>query len=341
MGLDGHEFRGQRPGDSRGPCPFINVMANHGFINRNGVDTVAFNIPLLAEILFDLPKTDFDPVVNLAVFDGQAIPNEDGEVLMDIERLWDRPGEERDLSQIFPNPGIKFTHENMFGIPPSGQFPVGGDVQFLDFRYTINEGQLQDLLARTTADGMLTVGIHNEFLMDRLEDSLQGVDKDVDPLTCEGSDCEEDFASSYFRFSEEDTHVTSNQFIFPTFILGEDAEDFTFVPAGHIEGLWRDFRFPEGYAPRSVRHQEDFSMECYLGERERLQTINEWTIKKRLMQDTMWKAGVSEETIQMVLAEVDLPSNPRVPQIFKDNPFRAKECAPLGEGMASPKLAAA
>merc|ERR1712013_591953 len=89
-------------------------------------------------------------------------------------------------------------------------------------------------------DGMLTVGIHNEFLMDRLEDSLQGVDKDVDPLTCEGSDCEEDFASSYFRFSEEDTHVTSNQFIFPTFILGEDAEDFTFVPAGHIEGQLQD-----------------------------------------------------------------------------------------------------
>merc|ERR1712087_890545 len=148
-------------------------------------------------------------------------------------------------------------------------------------------------------------------------------------------------ASSYFRFSEEDTHVTSNQFIFPTFILGEDAKDFTIVPAGHIEGLWRDFRFPEGYAPRSVRHGDAFDPECYMDERERLQTINEWTIKKILMRDNMEKAGVSEETIAKALADVDLPTNPRVPEPFKLNPFRAASCAPLGEGMASPKLVTA
>jgi hypothetical protein len=28
------------PNDLRGPCPGINVMANHGYIPRNGISTV-------------------------------------------------------------------------------------------------------------------------------------------------------------------------------------------------------------------------------------------------------------------------------------------------------------
>ncbi|PHH91507.1 hypothetical protein CDD83_176 [Cordyceps sp. RAO-2017] len=33
---DGHEFRAARPDDSRGPCPAMNALANHGYINRDG-----------------------------------------------------------------------------------------------------------------------------------------------------------------------------------------------------------------------------------------------------------------------------------------------------------------
>jgi len=230
----------------------------------------------------------------------------------------------------------------MFGIPPTGPFPVGTNELFLDFRYNINTTQLEDLMARTTEDGKLTVAIHNDFLVDRLEDSLNGLDKDA-PAFCENvvgganpqnlspeqiDQCE-DFAASYFRFSEEDTHVTSNQYVFPTFILGEDDQDFGVVDANHIRGLWEQFRFPEGYAPRSVRHQNAFSMECYLGERERFQTINEWTIKRRLMLNNMEKAGVSKASRDMILAETFLETNSAVVQELKDCPNRARLCPPL------------
>lgn len=116
------------------------------------------------------------------------------------------------------------------------------------------------------------------------------------------------------------------------------------MKAEHIEGLWREFRFPEGYAPRSVRYGMDgnYDVVCYLAERERMQTNNEWTIKKRLMEDSMKKAGVTEETIVQALKEVDSPDNERIPKIFRENPDRAAECAPLpsSEGMASPGVPA-
>jgi len=33
---DGHEFKAPGPGDLRSPCPFMNTLANHGYINRSG-----------------------------------------------------------------------------------------------------------------------------------------------------------------------------------------------------------------------------------------------------------------------------------------------------------------
>jgi hypothetical protein len=121
----------------------------------------------------------------------------------------------------------------------------------------------------------------------------------------------------------------------------ENELDYTFIPAGHIETFWREFRFPEGFAPHSVRFGMDgnYDFECFLAERERLQTNNEWTLKKRLMQDSMLKAGVTEETIIQALKEVDRPDNERIQKIFRQNPDRAVQCAPLpaSEGMATPK----
>lgn len=32
----GYEFQAPGPGDSRGPCPGLNLLANHGYLPRNG-----------------------------------------------------------------------------------------------------------------------------------------------------------------------------------------------------------------------------------------------------------------------------------------------------------------
>jgi hypothetical protein len=36
-----HPFRAPRPGDKRGQCPGLNAAANHGFLPRNGIPTIA------------------------------------------------------------------------------------------------------------------------------------------------------------------------------------------------------------------------------------------------------------------------------------------------------------
>lgn len=35
-----HPYKAPGPGDTRGPCPAMNTLANHGYINRTGVDTI-------------------------------------------------------------------------------------------------------------------------------------------------------------------------------------------------------------------------------------------------------------------------------------------------------------
>jgi hypothetical protein len=55
------------PGDSRGPCPALNTLANHGYINRNGRDV---STPALAKALKQVFNFDF--ATGLAVGGGVA-----------------------------------------------------------------------------------------------------------------------------------------------------------------------------------------------------------------------------------------------------------------------------
>jgi hypothetical protein len=58
--------------------------------------------------------------------------------------------------------------------------------------------------------------------------------------------------------------IAANQYVLPCIILGEDVEDFSFCPKANIERLWREFRFPDGYAPRSVVFGDEFDPEHYM-----------------------------------------------------------------------------
>ncbi len=64
--------------------------------------------------------------------------------------------------------------------------------------------------------------------------------------------------------SEDDIGIAGTQYTLPCSILGEDVEDFNICPLSSIEGLWRDFRFPEGFAPRSVRFGDAFDPVEYM-----------------------------------------------------------------------------
>jgi len=244
--LDGHEFIPPQEGDSRGPCPYINCMANHGFINRSGQDVPAFDIPILAMTLFDLPDTMFPPVVNMAIFDGQVDVLEDGQVLLDIERLWNRPGEERDVSQVFPNPGLNFNEFNL-NITVEDGFAPNNEETFINFRYEVDRDLLKQLTDRSSF-GRLTIFDHQQHLRTRILDSLDpnGPLHDI-----------------FFVFSEESMAVAANQYLFPVMLLGDMVDDFSSIELDVIEDFWTQFRLPEGFAPRSIRFPDTFDFVAF------------------------------------------------------------------------------
>merc|ERR1712071_69793 len=85
---------------------------------------------------------------------------------------------------------------------------------------------------------------HNEHLRDRIIDSRMH--------------------NPFFVFSEEQKANAAAQYVLPCLILGEDSEDFTFCSKEDIRVLWTEFRFPDGYAPRSVRFGLDsFDIAAY------------------------------------------------------------------------------
>jgi len=240
--LDGNEFIAPGGKDVRGPCPFINVMANHGYINRSGRNVPVFDIPALAPLLFDFPKSMFTRPANQAIFDGQVDVGSTGDLLLDLVRLWDRPGEERDISQVFPNPGLALTEE-LLSLPVGSELKADNREAFVDFRYTVDEDLLQQLLSLSEDGKTMTQEQHNTHLTNRLEDSFAH--------------------DEFFRFSDDDTEVAATQYVLPCIILGTDVKDFSFCSRSSIEGLWREFRFPDDFAPRSVRFGEAFSMSDY------------------------------------------------------------------------------
>ena len=45
-----YPYQDPKPSDQRGPCPGLNTLANHGYINRNGITTVAQTIAAGAQV---------------------------------------------------------------------------------------------------------------------------------------------------------------------------------------------------------------------------------------------------------------------------------------------------
>jgi len=260
--LDGHEFIPPIAGDSRGPCPIINCMANHGFINRSGQEVIAFDIPILAMTLFDIPDTMFPPVVNMAIFDGQVEIQPDGSAMLDIERLWDRPGEERDVSMVFRNPGLMFSEENLRGTF-QGDFDINSVQNFIDFRYDVDADLLKQLTDRGSF-GRLTIEDHQEHLRRRILDSLTPCNQNkANPLF-----------DLFYVMSDESHHVAGNQYLFPVMLLGDMVDDFSSIEVNIIEDFWNQFRLPEGFAPRSVRFGDDFNVTAFNAARQEWQDAN-------------------------------------------------------------------
>jgi hypothetical protein len=96
----GNEWAAPLAGDARSPCPFINTLANHGLINRNGKDVDLFDMVSVLSKTFDVAPTLFELLANGAIGLNFTTVDENGTVIMDIDVLFAHNTQEHDASFV-------------------------------------------------------------------------------------------------------------------------------------------------------------------------------------------------------------------------------------------------
>lgn len=87
-------------GDVRSPCPFVNTMANHGFINRNGRNVDLFEMIQRMEDIFDFSIEFVNQVGDNIVDFGLTTTDSEGIERLDIDALFDPDAEEHEASLV-------------------------------------------------------------------------------------------------------------------------------------------------------------------------------------------------------------------------------------------------
>jgi hypothetical protein len=71
QGLRVGDFLAAQPGDARSPCPGLNALANHGFLNRNGRNIGGQDIIDAARLALSLSPR----ILEIAVLNAQTVDN--------------------------------------------------------------------------------------------------------------------------------------------------------------------------------------------------------------------------------------------------------------------------
>mmetsp|Transcript_7797 Transcript_7797/g.14460 ORF Transcript_7797/g.14460 Transcript_7797/m.14460 type:complete len:408 (-) Transcript_7797:155-1378(-) len=87
--------------DQRSPCPFINTLANHGIINRNGTFIDLFDMAARLEAVYNVDRAFLHHgPVQLAIDCNQTYEDKNGITRLDLERLFDDRCEEHEASMV-------------------------------------------------------------------------------------------------------------------------------------------------------------------------------------------------------------------------------------------------
>ena len=247
-------------GDVRSPCPFLNVLANHGLVNRSGKDINVFELAAMS-VFYDVggPVGSFGigafmGAANITIPDGTTRITEDGPRI-DLDALWDRPGEERDASMVFVNPGMAIPSLDTGAFPVTDELiadpgpnsangnpntarrplPNGNRERFLEMTQTVNEDLLESLLSRNP---------DSDYLM--FEDFLEAGRERI---------IQSRLHDSFFRFSDFDVRTAMGQYWFPL-ILSDKMDIRDGVPKEFVRMLWVENRLPDNFMPRIYRDPE-------------------------------------------------------------------------------------
>ncbi|KAG8213291.1 heme-thiolate peroxidase [Butyriboletus roseoflavus] len=150
-----HPYEPDQPGDIRGPCPGLNTLASHGYLNRNGVATPAEIITAVQE--------GFNMGWNLASFVTYGAFVVDGNHLTNLMSIGANTTED---SQLIPGLNI---HGNFEGDASTTR----GDYYFGN-NYSFNETLFDQLVyaANLVGGGMITVESASLQKYLRINDSI-------------------------------------------------------------------------------------------------------------------------------------------------------------------------
>ena len=94
------EYKGKNISLQRGPCPGLNTLANHGYINRNGTGISLRDISEASEMVYG---TDPAILLDIAVgfiANGMTITQSNGSILIDLFDLYNHDRPEHDASMV-------------------------------------------------------------------------------------------------------------------------------------------------------------------------------------------------------------------------------------------------
>jgi len=163
------------PGDNdqRSPCPFVNALSNHGFLNRNGTSVDLFDMADKMELVFNLDAGFLhDGPIQLAIDCNQTYEDENGVIRIDLDRLFDDNCEEHEASMVRPDSYFGFNKSrevddsllnNLMKINPSSDFLSIEDImQYQNLR--IMESRLNNPETEFRDFDVETMGAQGLFL---------------------------------------------------------------------------------------------------------------------------------------------------------------------------------
>jgi hypothetical protein len=129
-----HNWIPARTGDQRSPCPFLNVAANHGFINRNGTNIDVSDMADKLEAVYNVASEFLHQGPIQQMIDcNQTYEDENGVTRFDLDILFDGKCEEHEASLVRP--------DSFFGFEKSKD---------------IDDSLLNNLLRRNPGENVLT-----------------------------------------------------------------------------------------------------------------------------------------------------------------------------------------
>ena len=144
-----HIWIAPRIDDQRSPCPFVNTIANHGFINRDGTNIDISDMADKLEAVYNVAAEFLHQGPIQQMIDcNQTYEDENGVMRFDLERLFDKNCEEHEASMV--------RADSFFGFDKSKE---------------VDDSLLNNLMRKNPGENTLTLNDVMDYQAERIMES--------------------------------------------------------------------------------------------------------------------------------------------------------------------------